>query len=367
MKADELLKRIDTAMEAAAPNEGDALLKEPIVKQEAHDFITAQKPAREKRSAFTAVRAASGALACFVLVICALTVFRTYYKVNSVIGIDVNPSVELNVNSRDRVISATALNADGAAILFDMDLRRVELTVAVNAIVGSMLRNGYLTTLDSAILVTVQSSDTNRALALEATLADDLDGLFANKETKPHVLHQSMELSEKGGAELSSGKARLIELAQANAPDIDYDDLIDMELYELYSLAMGEPSEPDEPDAPALAVPTPAPEAPTSAPTEAPAATSVPTATQAPTTAPTTAPTEAPVSTPAPEAPSTYIGEDAARRIALERAGGGTVSECELDEDDGVWLYEVELRFNGVAYECNIDAITGSVLSFERD
>ena len=66
-----------------------------------------------------------------------------------------------------------------------------------------------------------------------------------------------------------------------------------------------------------------------------------------------------------------YIGEAKAREIALERAG---VSEsqvwgykCELDRDDGLWKYEVEFRSGNYEYELEINAVTGAVLSYERD
>lgn len=335
-----LLNRIDAAVSAITPDEGDALLREPIVRQTAHDFITAAKPAK-KPAALRFVRAAASAAACFALLFGALTVFRTFYSVSSIVGIDVNPSVSLKVNSRDRVISAAANNADGAAILYGMDLARVDVVVAVNAIVGSMLRNGYLAGEGSAILVTVQSADAAHAAALENAITADLDGLFAQSEADPKVLHQSIDMAAAGDGEISAGKARLIELALENAPEYTYAELADMELDELYALAVSGVFAPDgTPGGAAAPGDTPAP-----AFTPSPAVT-------------------------APEATAGHaalISEAEACRIALARAGGGTVTECELETDDGAGVYDIELRFEGIAYECEVDAATGEVLSFDRD
>ncbi len=44
----------------------------------------------------------------------------------------------------------------------DMDLKGVELNVAVNAVIGSMVTHGYLGDLDNAILVTVSNDSIKR-------------------------------------------------------------------------------------------------------------------------------------------------------------------------------------------------------------
>lgn len=59
-------------------------------------------------------------------------------SVASVVSLDVNPSIQLQVNSKERVLSADALNDDAQVILEGMDLKGTQLNVAVNAIVGSL-------------------------------------------------------------------------------------------------------------------------------------------------------------------------------------------------------------------------------------
>ena len=67
-----------------------------------------------------------------------------YYSVDTVIGIDVNPSIELKINKNETVIDAVALNSDAEVILDEMKLSGVDYNVAVNALIGSMLKNGYI-------------------------------------------------------------------------------------------------------------------------------------------------------------------------------------------------------------------------------
>ena len=78
----------------------------------------------------------------------------------------------------------------------------------------------------------------------------------------------------------------------------------------------------------------------------------------------TTTTTETQTTTTPPQ--SSIISEDEAREIALERVGGGTVTEVEFDECEGRLIYEIEVKHNGVEYEVEIDAITGEVIKFEE-
>lgn len=71
-----------------------------------------------------------------------------------------------------------------------------------------------------------------------------------------------------------------------------------------------------------------------------------------------------------PPSGSSYIGEERARSIALEKVPGASaanIRKLELDHDDGRWEYEVEIYYNGVEYEIEIDAVTGEILKLESE
>ncbi|MFT4104391.1 MAG: hypothetical protein QM657_01415 [Lacrimispora sp.] len=113
-------------------------------------------------------------------------------KVDSVIGIDVNPSVELSVNKRNKVLEAEALNDDGIAIMEDMDLKGVDLNVAVNAVIGSMVTQGYLNDLDNAILVTVSNDSIKKAQGLRYAVVKDIQATLEEKQLKAVVYDQQV-------------------------------------------------------------------------------------------------------------------------------------------------------------------------------
>ncbi|MCM1498475.1 MAG: PepSY domain-containing protein [Clostridium sp.] len=64
---------------------------------------------------------------------------------------------------------------------------------------------------------------------------------------------------------------------------------------------------------------------------------------------------------------SAYIGKDKAKEIALGKVPGARVIKVELDKDDGVPVYEVELIKDSYEYEIKIHAKTGKILEFESE
>ena len=68
---------------------------------------------------------------------------------------------------------------------------------------------------------------------------------------------------------------------------------------------------------------------------------------------------------------SKFIGEEKAKQIAIEKAGipsdAANFVRVELDRDNGIWKYEVELRQGRTQYDADIKADNGEILSFETD
>ena len=64
----------------------------------------------------------------------------------------------------------------------------------------------------------------------------------------------------------------------------------------------------------------------------------------------------------------TTITEDEAKKIATDRIGGsGEFVRCELDNDDGVLKYEIEVIKVNTEYDIDVGATTGDVTKYEED
>lgn len=70
-----------------------------------------------------------------------------------------------------------------------------------------------------------------------------------------------------------------------------------------------------------------------------------------------------------PTAENQMIGEEAAKQIALQHAGGSQVSNTKvhLDRKDGKVIYEIEFYVGSDKYEYEVDAYSGKILEFDID
>ena len=84
------------------------------------------------------------------------------------------------------------------------DLKGAKLDVAVNAIVGSLVRNGYLDSISSAILISVEDKNTARAEKLQRELTSTVDGVLQTSAAKAAVLTQT--LTQDAGREQQARK-----------------------------------------------------------------------------------------------------------------------------------------------------------------
>ena len=66
-----------------------------------------------------------------------------------------------------------------------------------------------------------------------------------------------------------------------------------------------------------------------------------------------------------------FIGEEAAKNIALEKAGLSVDDvrfvKTRLEFDDGVWYYDIEFSKDREEYEAEIRAEDGKILEWNKD
>ena len=181
--------------------------------------------------------------ACLCVMVMGGGAFHYQYqnrKIESVIGIDVNPSVELSINRKDKVLRAQALNEDAREVMEGMDLEGVDLNVAVNAVIGSMVTHGYLDDLDNAILVTVSNDSISKATQLRTSVVGDIEKTLEENQVQAVVYDQQVierdemkALADEYG--ISYGKAYFLKELIDQNEDLTMDDMD-----ELSSLSMEE-------------------------------------------------------------------------------------------------------------------------------
>ena len=159
-------------------------------------------------------------------------------RVETVVDIDVNPGIELKINSDDRIVMAYAVNEDAVEILDGMDLTGTQTQVAVNAIVGSLFAHGYLTGETDSILVSVENKDADKSAEIRENITEDIDSILRAYSADVSIIGQIYEenteivtMSDTYG--ISEGKATLIQKISENTDAYSLDELALFNIAEL--------------------------------------------------------------------------------------------------------------------------------------
>lgn len=321
MDEQQIEQRIRTAMDHAAPDCLDQILASCT---NAERNAVLSFPVKRKKRRWAPLTAAAA-----LTVLCCGAGFLRWMGLNtvdSVVTLDVNPSLAMEVSAREKVLDVTALNDDALTILDGMDLRGTDLDVAVNAIIGSMLRTGYLSDVQNAILVSVENQDAARSAQLQQEITDAISAVFSDDALEPAVLSQSVTgdealaaLAEEYG--ISLGKAALIQEVTAQDPTLRLSDLAPLSVNEIALIAQSRQLQSQS------------------------------------------------VTQTGAASDKSCIGQDAALSIVLDHADLTSSQiyelDMELDSEDGIMVYEIEFESSAGEYEYDIHAHTGQIVKYK--
>ncbi len=326
MKNHELEKKISSAYEKITPDILDAVLSDCKEQKGNYLIMTntglfSQAWARRFTAAAASVALLTGGAFLFAA-------YRNLSTVASTISLDVNPSVEISINKNEKVLDVDALNEDGLAIIGNMDFAGSSLDVTVNALIGSMLRNGYLTDLTNSILISVDGKDPVLNAAVRQKVSEDVNNYLAQETFIGAVLSQTVSADDtlRAAAEengISAGKAQFVQQIVDQNSFFNFTDLAGLSINELNLLSTSSSLNLTE------------------------------------------------VETTGTASDKAYIGEAKAKEIALTHAGVSESDlfkyEIEIDYDFGVLVYDVEFDVTGFEYDYEINAVTGEVLKSHKE
>ena len=337
MNKREIEQKIKTAADHAAPHQLDAILSACEAQKGTVIDMTEYKnnPTPRRKRWIPAVAVAAALALVLTGGWFGLQLGRSSNPVSpagsptalAAITFDVNPSVELVVDTNEIVTDAVALNDDGATALGGMDLVGTNLETATNALIGSFLTNGYLDELQNAILVSVENYEGD-STALETELSARVSDLISSGGLEGAVLSQTISstddltsVAQQYG--ISTGKAALIQEIMAQDSTLTMDALAQLSITELALVAENRN----------LSVST--------------------------------------VSQTGAVSDGGAMDSSAALETACQQAGISSADaqnpSVELDGWQGSMIYEVEFCYAGTEYEYDLDAVTGEVLNSKQD
>lgn len=197
----------------------------------------------KRKTSFAGIARIVAIAACLMCVIGAVR-YAGLNTADSVVSIDINPSIEITVSKTNKVLAAAPLNADAEKVLAGMELKGVELDTAVNAIVGSLLKNGYLDEAYNAINVCVENENEERADELSKEITSEIRNAFAENDLLGAVNSQvcakdkeAEKMAEQYG--VSVGKLYLAQDVSKSL-GMDLEQALQLSVSELWALADAE-------------------------------------------------------------------------------------------------------------------------------
>ena len=184
----------------------------------------------------------AAACVALVLIVGGIFYYRGNLMVDSLVDLDVNPGIELLTNQKNRVLEAYATNGDGDKVLSGMDLHNVDLQVALNAIVGSMVQQGYMTKDTKGVLVTVQNKDQKKADTLRKLVVKEMEIALSTEDMNAAVFHQVISTQNNNASafarknNISLGKAVFVLNLANKARSLDAKELAKMKISEIAKL-----------------------------------------------------------------------------------------------------------------------------------
>ena len=251
---------------------------------------------------------------------------NTASKTETIVTMDVNPSIQFELNQDDEVVGISAGNEDAKKILEKVDVEDDDANKAVDKIVDSLVDEGHLSTENNTVLLSVDNDDDDKRIELEQKLGETIQSSLKENSIDGAIFSQDMDIDDDVESlikkyDISYGKATLIEKIldenDDNQKAYKVEDLVKLNAQELIMIYQSMERKDDD-DILLGSVST-----------------------------------------------SKYITSDEALAVALSDAGlaQNQIADLEIDYDieNGVLTYEIEFKGNGKEYEYEINASKGVI------
>lgn len=206
----------------------DAVRAEEELKAGTKDFLHQRLYTDRRRTAAVPKRLA----ACFAAAFLCAGGYFAYITPVAAVSIDINPSLELEINRFDRVVDVTGYNAAGEALAAELELRHMKYEDAVNAVTENEMVAACL-----AAGETLEITVAGKTEEITAEMERCLSGCAHVTEEQVHCADHWKDVETAHEAGLSLGKYRAYLAAQEEDPQLTPEDVQDMTMREIHELA----------------------------------------------------------------------------------------------------------------------------------
>lgn len=179
------------------------------------------------------------AVACSLFLLLGIGGYAIYFTPVTYISIDINPSIELELNRLDRIISVTPFNEDGAAAIKNLSLKYRRYDEGIVALLESQGMSSYLTA-DANVSISVASDQEEKNIRIQNRVKECTGTRYGNVSC-----HESSEdvIQSAHHAGLSFGKYQAFLELQSENPEMSVEDIKGLSMREIRALMDGESCE----------------------------------------------------------------------------------------------------------------------------
>jgi hypothetical protein len=213
----------------------DNIQADPELIRKTRDFLTGRKVRRQISWRRSLVAAA------LILTLSSLITLAGMAAVNTTVAavsIDINPSIELDINILDRVIAARSFNERGKEMLDELDLANVPIKDAIGKIIAASAKAGYLASDGSSIIAIISSTDNKSLKSRLELIADESSRKVLTEESQRAVIYNdntalARVAEARSLGNVTPGKLNLIQRLIELDPSKQVSDLVDSEISDI--------------------------------------------------------------------------------------------------------------------------------------
>lgn len=162
--------------------------------------------------------------ACFLLVVlCSSGGLGMYYTKAAYVSVDVNPSIELELNRFDRVISVKAWNKEGEEVLEKLSLKNQNYQSALKEILNQETVDGYLKQRSDVVLAVFAKDDKKESALYQGAQSaanDELERYGRLEGSEVHIVDREL-VHAAHSCGVSAGKYLYVRELKELKPEID--------------------------------------------------------------------------------------------------------------------------------------------------
>ncbi len=209
----------------------DNIHAEEELKEQTKKYIAEKTRNYTKRQKKPSYKKLIPVAACFLFFLTVFSGYQLYFTQTSVISIDINPSIELNLNRFNRVISINHYNDDGLKVTDELDIQFMDYRSALDEILKTESIVSYLNQ-DEMLSISVAGKNEQE----NREMLDNIETCIPKHQNHCCDIGNYNDVSEAHAAGLSVGKYRaFLELQKVN-PDTTVEDVKGLTMREIRDL-----------------------------------------------------------------------------------------------------------------------------------